>query len=170
MVDGSTGNGRPSGHDAVSRSVSNSIIDSYARRRRPWNGGVSSLRCCRWASPVIANNDPGPSTEPRLASGVSASSGLVWNSCLTSAGSASITIRPRLSDWTVNAEPYRARRRCMVRLRPSAKDSACTSRGLVGPSGRTASGSVSVVIAHLPWYAPVPGPRYDCVPRPHKGY
>ncbi len=87
------------------RCVSFSIKVSYARRRRPWKGGVSSLRWRRCLSPVIAKNDPGPSTEPRLASGVSASSGLAWNISRTSPGSASITIRPRLSDWTVNASP-----------------------------------------------------------------
>src|SRR3954447_21349212 len=95
----------------------------------------------------MAKNDPGPSTEPRFASGVSASSGPVRNSSRTSAGAASITIRPRLSDSTVNADPYFRLSRRIVPARETANLTARTARGLLGPSGRTAADTDVAVIA-----------------------
>ncbi|GAA3346999.1 hypothetical protein GCM10020358_60120 [Amorphoplanes nipponensis] len=45
----------------------------------------------------------------------------------------------------------------MVRRREITNRRACARRGLVGPSGRTAGGDIAAGIAHLHWYALVPG-------------
>src|SRR3954468_2438457 len=162
IIEGSVANSRSSGQEASSRTVSSSMIFSYAASRRPWNGGTSSLRCLRWSAPVSANSEPGPSTRPRLGSRLSTSSGPAVKSCLTCAGSLITTAPPKIGTLMVKASPYRSRSRRSPRSGRVSAETPCARRGADGPGG-----SVTAVISDntFPaWYAAVPRQRYAVVP------
>jgi hypothetical protein len=159
MVEGITGNGWPVGHDAISRTVSSSTIRSIAARRRPWNGGTSSLRWARCSSPFNANIEPGPRIRPRFGSMFSAMSGLVWNSCLISAGSLITSDLPKTGALIMKESPNRSRSLRIPRWGWAIAKTVCTNRGVVGPGGSLMSphfAELAERTSNTAWYATVP--------------
>ena len=61
-IAGWRGKGSPTGQRAISRSVTSSIVRSYARIRSPWKGGSISLRRARCSVPSSRSRDLSPSS------------------------------------------------------------------------------------------------------------
>src|ERR1044072_4895775 len=108
----------------------------------PWNGGASSLRRLRWSAPSSANTEPGPKILLRLGFTLGRSSVLARNTCRSSAGSETTTLRPKNGTLISKTAPKRLTPFRMAHRRKPANRTPRTGRGRRTAGGRFPAGVV----------------------------